>query len=321
MKISKIITKRKQSKLFWWDLVFEWEDCIKELLNTEFEYEPAFFNTRAGRLLGNILCHYYSNEYTLLFEMGPSKYRIGNKNNIIPWIIDFYPTDSLMKKLYKAYSKNPVVLVSSKQVYDYLLKEKYPMKVKHLALSLPDKYSFSMDSIANKTIDLIQCGRISKVMLDYTNKYASSHPEFRYVYRKWEDGHNVYYYSDGEKLGIFDTREEYWSLIRQAKVAIYTTSGMDGDKATGSNFHQVTPRFLELVSSGCHVISRYSPNSDTNYFELEKFGSNVQCYEDFEKQLDYALNNPIDKEMYSSYLKKHYTSQRVLELKTIINEL
>ncbi len=131
----------------------------------------------------------------------------------------------------------------------------------------------------------------------------------------------MYYLSNGQKLGIFDTREEYWNLIKSAKVSIYTTSGMDDDKATGSAFHQVTPRFLELLASGCHVICRYENNSDTDYYELEKFSRSVEDYIEFEKQMDYYLSHEIDLNKYIKYLNKHYTSVRVAQLDDIINKI
>ena len=94
---------------------------------------------------------------------------------------------------------------------------------------------------------------------------------------------------------------------------------MDDDKKTGSNFHQVTPRFLELLAAGCHVICRYQKNSDTDFYELEKFSKSVDSYTEFENQLDLALSREIDVQMYTEYLKNHITSTRVEQLKDILH--
>lgn len=321
MELINIITKRKQENLFWWELVFEWEEYFHKILNVSYYHEPKCFSSKLARVLSFIPRLFLPNKPSIVFEMGPHPFRIYNKGNIIPLIIDFYPKDDLLEKLKSAYSKNPIVLISSREVYEYLQRIKYPIPTEHLALSLPDKYALSTTTRFEKTIDLVQVGRISKVMLDFTEIYAQRHPGFTYVMRKWEDGHNVYYTSRGEKIGTFDTRDEYWSLIKRSRVSIYTTSGMDDDKNTGSSFHQVTPRFLELIAAGCHVICRYQQNPDTEYYEMERFSKSVENYEDFEKQLDFALNNEVDMLKYSAYLSKHYTSQRVKQLEQILKKL
>ena len=38
-----ILTSRKYEKRPWFDLVYEWEDEIKELLNCKLIYEPTIF--------------------------------------------------------------------------------------------------------------------------------------------------------------------------------------------------------------------------------------------------------------------------------------
>lgn len=41
-----ILTSRKYEKRPWFDLVYEWEDEIKELLNCKLIYEPTIFKNR-----------------------------------------------------------------------------------------------------------------------------------------------------------------------------------------------------------------------------------------------------------------------------------
>ena len=91
----------------------------------------------------------------------------------------------------------------------------------------------------------------------------------------------------------------------------------DGHK----NFNHVTPRLLELLAAGCHVLCRYIPNADTEHFELDKFSPSIETYEQFEKMMDEALKSPIDKEKYANYLKKHYTSVRAKQLEEILAKL
>ena len=95
---------------------------------------------------------------------------------------------------------------------------------------------------------------------------------------------------------------------------------LDREKCN-DGFSQVTPRFLEMVASGCNIIARYKTNADTDYYELEKFCQSINTYEEFEKEMDKCRIKGPDMTFYSSYLKKHYTSKRVEELQVILNEI
>lgn len=130
----------------------------------------------------------------------------------------------------------------------------------------------------------------------------------------------MYYTSKGECLGDINTREKYMGLMRKSRCALYSTPGVDEGKRT-NGFNQITPRFLEFVSAGCHVISRYANNSDADFYEMEKFSMRADTYEDFERALDYARTTDVDMNAYSAYLEKHYTSVRVKQLQDIIKEI
>lgn len=45
-----ILTSRKYEKRPWFDLVYEWEDEIKELLNCKLIYEPTIFKNRLSSI-------------------------------------------------------------------------------------------------------------------------------------------------------------------------------------------------------------------------------------------------------------------------------
>ena len=56
-----------------------------------------------------------------------------NKKNIIPCMIDFYCREkSELQLFYKRYNKCPLVLISSKEAYDFLVSIKCPLNIKHL---------------------------------------------------------------------------------------------------------------------------------------------------------------------------------------------
>ena len=161
-------------------------------------------------------------------------------------------------------------------------------------------------------------GRQNPVLEGFLKQYIKEHPDLYYVYRELKDGKFNYYTNRGESLGDINTREKYMKLMRSARCGLYSTPGIDGGEKRTNGFSQVTPRFLELIACGCHVIARYKPNSDTDYYELERFSKPVDSYEQFERMLDEARSSEVDIQLYSSYLSKHYTSVRANQLREII---
>jgi hypothetical protein len=110
-------------------------------------------------------------------------------------------------------------------------------------------------------------------------------------------------------------------LMRQARAAFYTTPGIDGQEKRTQGFNQVTPRFLEMLACGCHVLTRYASNPDTLFFELERISESIDSYEVFEHQLNLARRESIDADMYQQILSKHWTSERAKLLQTILHEV
>lgn len=104
-------------------------------------------------------------------------------------------------------------------------------------------------------------------------------------------------------------------------IGLYSTPGMDGCKIEANGYNQVTPRFLEYISCGCHVLARYPDNEDTDWYDLQTMAKRINSYEEFEIAVDEARKNPVDMKLYSDYLAKHYTSVRARELEALLKEL
>ena len=158
--------------------------------------------------------------------------------------------------------------------------------------------------------------------MDYLHRYEASH-DITYIIGKnylsdKKDSRNPYVTNKGEFAGYTETREEYFALLRKSRVAFYATSGADDERPGCNGFHQVTPRFLEAIASGCNVLARYIDNSDTRFFELDKMAHRVTSYEDFERALEQAIEEPPDMAAYASYLKKHCTSVIAHQLEEIL---
>ena len=305
----KLLTTRKHESRHWYDIVFEWEDEIKSVLGCDFYFEPRFLKNRWYELipfLYRLMLPNNGNAY-VYFEMKANVFHLQKGiRKIIPWIIDWYVSPKNMWLYNWLYSGHKMVFVSSKEVCDYLKTSGSKIKAVHLALSLSDKYKITSTTSFVKEYDLVTVGRSNPVLKLYLQRYQATHPDL-----------NVYAPSKAELA----TREGYMDVLRKAKVTFYSTPGIDGGEKRTNGFSQVTPRFLEEVASGCNILARYKENSDTKYYELEKFSPSIQTYEQFEALMDAALVTPPDMEMYAKYLEKHYTSTRAKELKKLMDYL
>lgn len=330
MKIANIITRRDVETWPCWDLVFEWENVFKRA------FGACLISERLVRRLNTLVFRYRFLAKNLQFPLRGSfvidlycKYGWRGyikEEKLIPFIVDITPSKSDIKGFIECYKHNPVVFVSNKDAYNFLVKHGVAehVNIKHLALSLPDKYRIKPTSKYEKIYDVVLMGRQNPLLETFLKKYASTHETFTYVYRTISGDSFSYITNHGECLGMdFNSRDKYIDLMRKSRVFLYAVPGLDNDEKFGmtNGYHWMTPRFLEAIASGCHIIARYEKNADTDFFEVEKFSPSVSEYGEFEQLMDAALDKEIDIEMYSTYLEKHYTSVRAQEVKEIIKEL
>lgn len=327
MNLICVGTTRQFEKWASFDIVYEWEDDFKRCLNLKLEYKKAWHIGTLRRLpFVNLFARYWRN--TFCFEMSPflGDVRLDNSVKVVPCIIDFFLREAEMPKFIKNYSKHKIVLLSSREcldfVNDYIEKNKVAcFKTGHLPLSISDKYAITPYTIFDKQYDLVLMGRQNPVLEEFLKTYLETHKDLVYVYWKFVNGQLIHYTNKGECLGNIDTRDKYISLMRKARCGLYSTPGIDGGEARTNGFNQVTPRFLELIASGCHVIARYKMNADVSFFELNKFSPSVETYEQFESMLDNARTTDVNMKLYSDYLQKHYTSLRASQLVELTNLL
>jgi len=320
MIISNIISRRKVKEFFWNDIVYEWEDILSQELHLEI---ICIREKWTKGLLKKIPFAYYfatKRKFFLQFDMTPSTSMYDNISNKVSCIIDFWYKDRLYR-LNKGYYFSKVLLISSKEAYEYLKDNGCKLNIKHWALSISDKYKINEDTKFEKKYDLVLMGRTNPVMLEWVKRYANTHSSFEYIYREPIDDKLIYVSNKGNVIGDFSDREKYMKLMSYSKVGLYATPGIDKGKDCANGFNQVTPRFLEYIANGCHILARYPKNPDTDYYELNKFCPNIETYEQFEDRLNEALDNPVDMIKYSQYLSKHYTSVRAKELKEIIQSI
>lgn len=320
MKIETIVSNRRIDPHHANDLVYEWEDELQSYFGVAMSYNHPLKNQRYSKYLPFVLNWLQTDRPAFAYEMCTMRHNGNNKPNLIPCIIDFYIREPWRIRLwYAQYWRNPVVCVSSREVYDYLLGLGL-QKVRHLPLSLSDKYRLEEGVKYEKNFDIFIAGRQNPVLKKYLTQYLSTHPDITFVRRDFCDGKAIYVNGKNEVVCPEDSRELYIELIRQARACMYSTPGIDGSRKT-NGFSQVTPHFLEIVAAGCHPLLRYPDNADTRYFELASFGPHLETYEQFESALDHARHAEVDWAKHADYMQQHYTSCVAKQLETIIAEL
>lgn len=333
MVLQRILTHRTGVGQQCWKIAYEWEDILSKKMDAPLCRNPLSIRFLRGigrKLFGGLSWIPVTSRNSLAFVMVPGQLddNIAGKRNIVPVVIDFWEKDdSAIRSFATRYAENPAVLITSREVYDYLKPRVDRLKIFHWPLSIPDEYvrdSFPQD----KKYDCIIAGRTSRVLVEWARKYAKLHGGFRCVYHEKnpQTGQFEYFDSDGSSMGSVSSRDEYFKLLRSARVGLYSTPGIDNDKNfysgySSNGYNQVTPRFLEYLASGCHVLARYQRNSDTDYYEMDVVAPHVESYEEFEQRMDIARTSDIDCEIYRKYLFKHTTSSRCDMLIEILKEI
>ena len=332
MKIERILTNRRYLHEYYWQIVYEWEDCLSKQLKA-----PLLHNLFAschirwlwGKITGAEATVPTTSKLALAFVMRPYYLddNIAGKKNIIPAIIDYWlQSDADVKVFEEKYRNNPAVLISSKQAFDFLKSKQVDVNLFHWPLSLPDKYAFQPHE---KQYDCVLAGRPSTVLKQWMLRYSENHPDFTYVYNDRVAGRNMLNYvtSKGEVIGnSFSSRQTFFELLQLSRVGLYSTPSIDKDKQLfngldSNGYDQVTPRLFEYIAAGCHVLARYPSNSDTEFFNLSSIAPHISTYEEFESRMNFARTNPVDSRTYTEWLSHHYTSVRAKMLEVILANL
>ena len=334
MKVERILTSRRYLREHYWQIVWEWEDQLVRDLQV-----PLCHNLVCSRLLHilwqrvlrrSLSSFPMTHDAMLAFVMRPDYWdaNLAGKETVIPVIIDFWFREKSEFHDFEArYADNPVTLITSREVFEKVRSECPMLRVLHWPVSLPDKW-IAAEFAFEKKWDCVVVGRPNLVLNSWLDRYSKEHPDFTYVYNRRTASVSCDYFSSrGEHIGnAFKSRESYFNLLRASRVGLYSTPSMDDSrmqfKGVASNgYNQVTPRFLEYIASGCHVIARYNDNPDTKYFEMNRLASHTTTYEDFARKMDFARTHIVDNRLYAAYLKKHSTSSRVELLNKMLQEI
>lgn len=338
MKIAKIFSNRFYETWPSWHLIHEWEDVFARELSLKIENDYFFNNLLYNRFVYKILsigiigkiytkinALFKKNEKYLIFVLSEGLlHGFHNTCNAIPIIIDLWkPRDAkkFIDKFNECYKNCELVLITSLETFNFLKANGCVVNIRHLALSISDKYMLSPATKYQKKFDIILAGRRNEVMWNYLQKFTQKYPQYEFLYQDQIDGKLFYMSNKNGKIGCFHTREEYIDLIRSCKIGFYATPGIDGGEKRTGGFNPVTPRYLEYLSAQCFLIGRYPDNEETDFFEFSNICPNANSYEEFEKIiLQYLTKNEFPVNDYAKILGKHYTSVRCRQLINFIKE-
>lgn len=326
MRIGQIFTKRHYANQnYAQPIIYEWEDEIANELNIPIHDYPSYFKTINKKNIHTTLLPPIKNTFRFVIN-GKDYDEPMNNKHIIPCIIDFFEKEDDLHDFYRKHSNNKIVLFSSPFDYHYLIEKKCPIKIGLFPYSLSDRYAIKGNK-TEKKYDIVLTGRQDPLLYSFFKEYVKKHPEVTYIKRGKElendESKTKSYYLNGKDLiGTIDTREDFMRLQSQGKVTLYGVQGYIPGFTEG--FYHMTPHFLEIIACGCHVIAHYPSGTkgiDAQYYEFDKFSPSIETYDEFKSAMDHALCKDVDLNMYSSYLKKHYTSVRARGLYDLLMDM
>ncbi len=326
MVLKQVYSKRKaDGQNYAQPIIYEWEDDIAREMGLPIVSYPSFYRGVNHFNIHSSLIGPRKNSFRFVTN-GRDYDEPMNNGHIIPCIIDFFEKGDQLQDFYRKHSKNKLILVSSPFDYYYLKDNNCPINIGLFAYSLSDKYVV-LDNVKEKKYDIVLTGRQDPLLYSFFKEYVKKHPNVTYVKRGKEIDNDSsktmeYYLNGKECLGAIETREEFIRLQSDGRVTLYGLQGYIEGFSRG--FYHMTPHFLEIIACGCHVLAHYPSGKDgidAKYYEFEKFSPSIETYEQFESAMDCALNTEVDYNKYSEYLKKHYTSTRVRELKILLKDI
>jgi hypothetical protein len=326
--LRQIISNRRYKTQPYWQIVHEWEDVLSEELDLRLVSpgkslpERLLSAVSANPILRQVgMCLRGRSRHparALVFHMTPrERVPLGE----VPIIIDFwkskYPGD-----VFSAYKHCPLVYLSSLEATRHLQADGCPINIRYLAPSLPDIHRPA--GMSEKTFDIIQAGRDNSVLNDYMSRLLAERADIEYVTRQSVSGRLHYVSNKRGDLGIFESRQQYFDLLRKSRVALYASPGVDEGLQQTGGFSPITPRLLEMVASHCLVAARYVSNADSEYFALEEVCPTIGGYSQFKALVCDYLYRGDSHPAYSKYpafLDRHYTSRRARQIAADFGDL
>lgn len=307
-------------------IVLEWEQILSSELGLKIVVGSKLWDKICWHIEKNHLTPIYHSlvpkgELRLVFEMSARLIkRCEFDKNTIPVIIDYWLDDKYIPEFFEAYGKCPLILITNREVYDLLISTNPTVPIEHWPLSFPDQYAFKGNENYKKKYEFTIIGRPNPFFIRMLDRYCENHPDFTYIMSSGGIHDRKYVTNKGQFVAEGKSRESYLDMIRKTKISCYTTPGLDESKTDSDKFNQVTPRVMELLCNGCHVIGHYPLTADVKWYRLNEIVPNVNTYKEFEAQLDKMRVTDFDICKMKSFMSQHYTSVRASMLVNILKK-
>ena len=270
-RIRSIITTRCCNRWPTWQMVHEWEDILATILGVPFR---AIGKTC---MLPDPYC--LPNNYDLLFLQLASELQYYSENKqLIPIVMDLWRDD--FSDFIKIAPHFRLLFVTNLQAYEELSPRL--SNLRYLPFSLADQY-FNQP-LPIKDIDIIQYGRRNPQLDQFMSHLLANHPEIHYLTTEaFDQGKTIHIYSNkfGD-MGESDSRRTFMNILSRCKVSLVSTVSMDGSRATGG-IDPVSPRFLESMAAGCHLVGRIPDNKEFRATGITEVCHHVTSYQQFEQ--------------------------------------
>lgn len=295
-RIRSIITTRYRSNWPTWQMVHEWEDILAMLFAVPLRPigESCMLPT-PDTLPQN---------YDLIFLQLAGELRFYAQNpQLIPIVMDLWRDD--FDEFAKYAPKFPLIFVCNLQAFQELSPRLGNLR--HLPFTLADQY-LDQD-LPEKDIDIIQYGRRNPLLDRFMARFLGEFPETHYLTTEaFSEEKKVRIYSNrlGE-MGPSDSRMTFIRLLNRCKVSLVSTVGMDGSRNTGG-IDPVSPRFLESMAAGCHLVGRIPDNEEFAATGLTRVCHHVIDYEGFRNTVLDLLARPDKQAEYRRILQQRLTS-------------
>lgn len=269
-RIRSIVTTRNKTNWPTWQMVHEWEDILARILAVPLRQigEPLMLPDRS--------C--LPENYDLIFLQLASELRYYSGNTqLIPIVMDLWREN--FAEFVQQAPCFKLVFVTNLQAFREL--SSLVPNLRHLPFSLADQYLNC--SSTTKDFDIIQYGRRNPLLDKFMACLLEKHPDIHYVTTEaFEDEKKVRLYSN--KLGCIgesDSRSRFMDIVSRSRISLVSTVGMDDSRDTGG-IDPVSPRFIESLAAGCHLVGRIPDNEEFATTGIGRLCHHVETYPQFE---------------------------------------
>ena len=309
-RIRSIISTRNVSQWPTFQMVHEWEDILGAQLGVPFRPLDDSCLLPAGDTL--------EQGFDLLFLPLASELADYTRNrSLIPVVMDLWRDG--FDAFIRCAPQFRLVFVTNLQAYQELSPQ-LP-NLRYLPFTLADQY---LDcTLPAKDIDIIHYGRRNPVLDQYLHQFLQAHPACHAVITdKSDNGEAILIHSNRwGNLGVSDSRKKFMDLLCRSRISLVSTVGMDGSRQTGG-IDPVSPRFLESMAAGCHLVGRIPDNPEFRDSGLFRLCHHVDSYQQFEKAVLALLAEPANPQRdYRPLLAQRLTSSLVPIIRAAVSSL